>query len=142
MLIKQDIAMRIKPLAKEKNDLLRQIGFLNFIILDTKLKEPNKSKSHFVKKRRQLREYKKDEPVTIKRTHFLLCFVFENGQNQKELNTRMVNFRPRKIPVCATDSLRSGCERKREGNDSKGREKTLRPQGEADAYQQSHIISL
>ncbi|GFT38195.1 hypothetical protein TNCV_253611 [Trichonephila clavipes] len=31
--------------AKEKNDLLRQIDFLNSIILDTKLKEPNKSKS-------------------------------------------------------------------------------------------------
>ncbi|GFV73737.1 hypothetical protein TNCV_3374351 [Trichonephila clavipes] len=29
--------------AKEKNDLLRQIDFLNSIILDTKLKEPNKS---------------------------------------------------------------------------------------------------
>ncbi|GFW78141.1 hypothetical protein TNCV_136101 [Trichonephila clavipes] len=33
--------------AKEKNDLLRQIDFLNSIILDTKLKEPNKSKAQF-----------------------------------------------------------------------------------------------
>ncbi|GFV25998.1 hypothetical protein TNCV_2693641 [Trichonephila clavipes] len=32
-----------QALAKEKNDLLRQIDFLNSIILDTKLKEPNKS---------------------------------------------------------------------------------------------------
>ncbi|GFU96818.1 hypothetical protein TNCV_4800361 [Trichonephila clavipes] len=31
-----------QALAKEKNDLLRQIDFLNSIILDTKLKEPNK----------------------------------------------------------------------------------------------------
>ncbi|GFU50551.1 hypothetical protein TNCV_4884141 [Trichonephila clavipes] len=30
-------------LAKEKNDLLRQIDFLNSIILNTKFKEPNKS---------------------------------------------------------------------------------------------------
>ncbi|GFW30624.1 hypothetical protein TNCV_455621 [Trichonephila clavipes] len=35
--------------AKEKNDLLRQIDFLNSIILDTKLKEPNKSKAQFFK---------------------------------------------------------------------------------------------
>ncbi|GFW74834.1 hypothetical protein TNCV_5138131 [Trichonephila clavipes] len=55
--------------AKEKNDLLRQIDFLNSIILDTKLKEPNKSKAHFVKKRKQ-HIYKKDEPVTIRRTQF------------------------------------------------------------------------
>ncbi|GFW94095.1 uncharacterized protein TNCV_1713441 [Trichonephila clavipes] len=54
--------------AKEKNDLLRQIDFLNSIILDTKLKEPNKSKAHFVKKRKHI--YKKDEPVTIRRTQF------------------------------------------------------------------------
>ncbi|GFU61373.1 putative blastopia polyprotein [Trichonephila clavipes] len=60
--------MRIKPLP-EKNVLLRQIDFLNSIILDTKLKEPNKSKAHFVKKRKQ-HIYKKDEPVTIKRTQF------------------------------------------------------------------------
>ncbi|GFW49712.1 retrovirus-related Pol polyprotein from transposon 17.6 [Trichonephila clavipes] len=58
-----------QALAKEKNDLLRQIDFLNSIILDTKLKEPNKSKAHFVKKRKQ-HIYKKDEPVTIKRTQF------------------------------------------------------------------------
>ncbi|GFS68851.1 uncharacterized protein TNCV_409301 [Trichonephila clavipes] len=32
-----------QALAKEKNDLLKQIDFLNSIILDTKLKEPNKS---------------------------------------------------------------------------------------------------
>ncbi|GFX98457.1 hypothetical protein TNCV_4002261 [Trichonephila clavipes] len=56
-------------LAKEKNDLLRQIDFLNSIILDTKLKEPNKSKTQFVKKGKLL-IYKKDEPVTIKRTLF------------------------------------------------------------------------
>ncbi|GFU98088.1 uncharacterized protein TNCV_4746121 [Trichonephila clavipes] len=49
--------------AKEKNDLLRQIDFLNSIILDTKLKEPNKSKAHFFKKRRQLHKYKKHESV-------------------------------------------------------------------------------
>ncbi|GFT81034.1 uncharacterized protein TNCV_1935711 [Trichonephila clavipes] len=58
-----------QALAKEKNDLLRQIDFLNSIILDTKLKEPNKSKAHFVKKRKQ-HTYKKAEPVTIKRTQF------------------------------------------------------------------------
>ncbi|GFW05185.1 hypothetical protein TNCV_2904751 [Trichonephila clavipes] len=58
-----------QALAKEKNDLLRQIDFLNSIILDTKLKEPNKSKAHFVKKRKQ-HIYKKYEPVTIKRTQF------------------------------------------------------------------------
>ncbi|GFV37111.1 hypothetical protein TNCV_3633791 [Trichonephila clavipes] len=58
-----------QALAKEKNGLLRQIDFLNSIILDTKLKEPNKSKAHFVKKRKQ-HIYKKDEPVTIKRTQF------------------------------------------------------------------------
>ncbi|GFX83779.1 hypothetical protein TNCV_350431 [Trichonephila clavipes] len=46
-----------QALAKEKNDLLRQIEFLNSIILDTKLKEPNKSKAHFVKKRKHI--YKK-----------------------------------------------------------------------------------
>ncbi|GFV97375.1 hypothetical protein TNCV_2038851 [Trichonephila clavipes] len=43
MLTKQVIVMRIKPLPKRKNDLLRQIDFLNSIILDTKLKEPNKN---------------------------------------------------------------------------------------------------
>ncbi|GFW22497.1 uncharacterized protein TNCV_2170311 [Trichonephila clavipes] len=58
-----------QALAKEKKGLLRQIDFLNCIILDTKLKEPNKSKAHFVKKRKQ-HIYKKDEPVTIKRTQF------------------------------------------------------------------------
>ncbi|GFS52831.1 hypothetical protein TNCV_3122301 [Trichonephila clavipes] len=42
-----------QALAKEENDLLRQIDFLNSIILDTKLKEPNKNKAHFVKKRKQ-----------------------------------------------------------------------------------------
>ncbi|GFU13387.1 putative blastopia polyprotein [Trichonephila clavipes] len=47
----------------------KQIDFLNSIILDTKLKEPNKSKAHFVKKRKQ-HIYKKDEPVTIRRTQF------------------------------------------------------------------------
>ncbi|GFT43296.1 putative blastopia polyprotein [Trichonephila clavipes] len=56
-------------LAIEKNDFLRQIDFLNSIILDTKFKEPNKSKVHFVEKRKQ-HIYKKDEPVTIKRTQF------------------------------------------------------------------------
>ncbi|GFT88719.1 uncharacterized protein TNCV_905751 [Trichonephila clavipes] len=55
-------------LAKEKNDLLRQIDFLNSIILDTKLKEPNKSKAQFFKKRRQSHKYKKHESVTIRRT--------------------------------------------------------------------------
>ncbi|GFS77518.1 uncharacterized protein TNCV_320751 [Trichonephila clavipes] len=34
-----------QAIAKEKNDLLRQIDFLNSIILETKLKEPNKSKA-------------------------------------------------------------------------------------------------
>ncbi|GFU46520.1 putative blastopia polyprotein [Trichonephila clavipes] len=58
-----------EAIAKEKNDLLKHIDFLNSIILDTKLKEPNKSKAHFVKKRKQ-HIYKKDEPVTIKRTQF------------------------------------------------------------------------
>ncbi|GFT56030.1 hypothetical protein TNCV_3117151 [Trichonephila clavipes] len=58
-----------QALAKEKNGLLRQIAFLNSIILDTKLKEPNKSKANFVKKRKQ-HIYKKDEPVKIKRTQF------------------------------------------------------------------------
>ncbi|GFV44007.1 hypothetical protein TNCV_3571281 [Trichonephila clavipes] len=38
-----------QALAKEKNDLLRQIDFLNSIILNSKLKEPNKSKAQFVK---------------------------------------------------------------------------------------------
>ncbi|GFT38024.1 hypothetical protein TNCV_1005741 [Trichonephila clavipes] len=38
-----------QAIAKEKNDLLRQIDFLNSIILDTKLKEPNKSKAQFFK---------------------------------------------------------------------------------------------
>ncbi|GFX99818.1 hypothetical protein TNCV_258571 [Trichonephila clavipes] len=38
-----------QALAKEKNDLLRQIDFLNSFILDTKLKEPNMSKAQFVK---------------------------------------------------------------------------------------------
>ncbi|GFW01834.1 hypothetical protein TNCV_60861 [Trichonephila clavipes] len=63
MLTKQVIVMRIKPLPKRKNDLLRQIDFLNSIILDTKLKEPNKSKAQFFKKRRQLHKYKKHESV-------------------------------------------------------------------------------
>ncbi|GFW08689.1 uncharacterized protein TNCV_2777071 [Trichonephila clavipes] len=36
-----------QALAKEKNDLCRQIDFLNSIILDTKLKEPNKSSTAF-----------------------------------------------------------------------------------------------
>ncbi|GFX65666.1 uncharacterized protein TNCV_4093591 [Trichonephila clavipes] len=58
-----------QALAKEKNDLLRQIDFLNSIILDTKLKEPNKSKAQFFKKRRQPHKYKKHESVTIRRTH-------------------------------------------------------------------------
>ncbi|GFT41065.1 retrovirus-related Pol polyprotein from transposon 17.6 [Trichonephila clavipes] len=52
-----------EAIAKEKNDLLRQIDFLNSIILDTKLKEPNKSKAQFFKKRRQLHKYKKHESV-------------------------------------------------------------------------------
>ncbi|GFW79481.1 hypothetical protein TNCV_4953621 [Trichonephila clavipes] len=56
-----------QALAKEKNDLLRQIDFLNSI-LNTKLKEPNKSKAQFFKKRRQLHKYKKHESVTIRRT--------------------------------------------------------------------------
>ncbi|GFV57080.1 hypothetical protein TNCV_2932031 [Trichonephila clavipes] len=56
-----------QALAKEKNDLLRQIDFLNSIMLDTKLKESKKSKAQFVKKRK-LHIYEKDEPVTIKRT--------------------------------------------------------------------------
>ncbi|GFW16156.1 hypothetical protein TNCV_4263211 [Trichonephila clavipes] len=38
-----------QALAKEKNDLLRQIDFLNSIILDMKLKEPSKSKAQFFK---------------------------------------------------------------------------------------------
>ncbi|GFS61106.1 hypothetical protein TNCV_4956131 [Trichonephila clavipes] len=59
-----------QALDKEINYLLRQIDFLNSIILNTKLKEPNKSKAQFVKKRKQLHIYKKDEPVTIKRTQF------------------------------------------------------------------------
>ncbi|GFU81712.1 hypothetical protein TNCV_3086241 [Trichonephila clavipes] len=57
-----------QALAKEKNDFLRQIDFLNSIILDTKLKEPNKSKAQLFKKRRQLHKYKKQESVTIRRT--------------------------------------------------------------------------
>ncbi|GFU96194.1 putative blastopia polyprotein [Trichonephila clavipes] len=57
-----------QALAKEKNDLLRQIDFLNCIILDTKLKEPNKSKAQFFQKRRQPHKYKKHESVTIRRT--------------------------------------------------------------------------
>ncbi|GFX95208.1 uncharacterized protein TNCV_847991 [Trichonephila clavipes] len=59
-----------QALAKEKNDLLRQIDFLNSIILDTKLKEPNKSKAQFFKKLRLLHKYKKHESVTIRRTQF------------------------------------------------------------------------
>ncbi|GFX67994.1 hypothetical protein TNCV_920951 [Trichonephila clavipes] len=59
-----------QAIAKEKNDLLRQNDFLNSIISDSKLKEPNKSKAQFVKKRNQQHIYKKDEPVTIKRTQF------------------------------------------------------------------------
>ncbi|GFY64417.1 hypothetical protein TNIN_273151 [Trichonephila inaurata madagascariensis] len=35
-----------QALAEEKNGLLRQINFLNPIILDTKLKETNKTKIH------------------------------------------------------------------------------------------------
>ncbi|GFT64541.1 hypothetical protein TNCV_649401 [Trichonephila clavipes] len=58
-----------QALAKEKNDLLRQIDFLNSIILDTKLKEPNKSKAQFFKKRK-IHKYKKHESVTIRRTQF------------------------------------------------------------------------
>ncbi|GFW09987.1 hypothetical protein TNCV_4207521 [Trichonephila clavipes] len=38
-----------QALAKEKNGLLKQIDFLDSIILDTKLKEPNKSKAQFTK---------------------------------------------------------------------------------------------
>ncbi|GFU09699.1 hypothetical protein TNCV_5027341 [Trichonephila clavipes] len=59
-----------QAIAKEKNDLLRQIDFLNSIILDTKSKEPNKSKAQFFKKRRQPHKYKKHESVTIRRTQF------------------------------------------------------------------------
>ncbi|GFV36359.1 hypothetical protein TNCV_2234061 [Trichonephila clavipes] len=59
-----------QALANEKNDLLRQIDFLNSIILDTKLKEPSKSKAQFFKKRRQLHKYKKHESVTIRSTQF------------------------------------------------------------------------
>ncbi|GFU09952.1 putative blastopia polyprotein [Trichonephila clavipes] len=59
-----------QAIAKEKNYLLRQIDFLNSIILDTKLKEPNKSKAQFFKKRRQPHKYKKHESVTIRRTQF------------------------------------------------------------------------
>ncbi|GFY31075.1 putative blastopia polyprotein [Trichonephila clavipes] len=59
-----------QALAKEKNDLLRQIDFLNSIIWDTKLKEPNKSKAQFFIKRRQLHKYKKHESVIIRRTQF------------------------------------------------------------------------
>ncbi|GFY11748.1 hypothetical protein TNCV_1529401 [Trichonephila clavipes] len=59
-----------QALAKEKNDLLRQGDFLNSIILDTKLKEPNKSKAQFFKKLRQLHKYKKHESVTIRSSQF------------------------------------------------------------------------
>ncbi|GFU91649.1 putative blastopia polyprotein [Trichonephila clavipes] len=59
-----------QAIAKEKNYLLRQIDFVNSIILDTKLKEPNKSKAQFFKKRRQPHKYKKHESVTIRRTQF------------------------------------------------------------------------
>ncbi|GFW20360.1 hypothetical protein TNCV_3457981 [Trichonephila clavipes] len=59
-----------QALAKEKNDLFRQTDFLNSIILDTKLKESNKSKAQFFKKRRQRHKYKKHESVTIRRTQF------------------------------------------------------------------------
>ncbi|GFX65364.1 hypothetical protein TNCV_3169111 [Trichonephila clavipes] len=38
-----------RDLVKEKNYLFRQNDFLNSMILDTKLKEPNKSEAHFVK---------------------------------------------------------------------------------------------
>ncbi|GFU11584.1 putative blastopia polyprotein [Trichonephila clavipes] len=48
----------------------KQNDFLNSIILDTMLKEPNKSKAQFDKKRKQQHIYKKEEPVTIKRTQF------------------------------------------------------------------------
>ncbi|GFV05011.1 hypothetical protein TNCV_757961 [Trichonephila clavipes] len=54
--------------AKEKMICLDRLIF-NSIILDTKLKEPNKSKAHFVKNAKQ-HIYKKDEPVTIRRTQF------------------------------------------------------------------------
>ncbi|GFW69023.1 hypothetical protein TNCV_2919211 [Trichonephila clavipes] len=62
-----------QAIAKEKNDLLRQIDFLNSIILDTKLKEPNKSKAQFFKKRRQLHKYKKHESVCLQ--HFGFSFA-------------------------------------------------------------------
>ncbi|GFY22522.1 hypothetical protein TNCV_2177831 [Trichonephila clavipes] len=48
-----------QALAKERNYLLRQIDFLNSIISDTMLKETNKTKVQFVKKRKQLHIYKK-----------------------------------------------------------------------------------
>ncbi|GFU24659.1 hypothetical protein TNCV_4755151 [Trichonephila clavipes] len=51
-----------------KRKTKKEIDFLNSIILDAKLKEPNKSKALFVKKRKHI--YKKEEPVTIKRTQF------------------------------------------------------------------------
>ncbi|GFW44523.1 putative blastopia polyprotein [Trichonephila clavipes] len=48
----------------------QEIDFLKSIILDAKLKEPNKSKAQFDKKRKQPHIYKKDELVTMKRTQF------------------------------------------------------------------------
>ncbi|GFT60637.1 hypothetical protein TNCV_1789261 [Trichonephila clavipes] len=64
-----------QAIAKEKNDLLRQIDFLNSIILDTKLKEPNKSKKHSSLKNA-------DNYTNIKTRISLLTFwnIFRCGQ--------------------------------------------------------------
>ncbi|GFU39646.1 hypothetical protein TNCV_2637961 [Trichonephila clavipes] len=56
-----------EAIAKEKNDLLRQIDFLNSIILDTKLKEPNKSKAQFFK---NAENYTNKKHETVRRTQF------------------------------------------------------------------------
>ncbi|GFX36775.1 uncharacterized protein TNCV_5036111 [Trichonephila clavipes] len=66
---KTSMSTKEREINPSKRKAKKQIDFLNSIILDTKLKEPNKSKAHFVKKRKQ-HIYKKDEPVTIKRTQF------------------------------------------------------------------------
>ncbi|GFU60832.1 hypothetical protein TNCV_3371681 [Trichonephila clavipes] len=61
-----------QAIAKEKNDLLRQIDFLNSIILDTKLKEQT-SKAQFFKNADNCTNIKKHESVCSQ--HFRFSFA-------------------------------------------------------------------
>ncbi|GFY19184.1 hypothetical protein TNCV_4225481 [Trichonephila clavipes] len=102
-------------LAKEKNDLLRQIDFLNSIILDTKLKEPNKSKSTLLKNADNYISIKKTNQFAYNILVFFRCgqLIFRMADCEVDGATRYC-----KPPVA---SLSRWPRREAEGNDSEGK---------------------